>query len=371
MKTKDKKTLTLIKKLKDKALELGRSPTRRGMKNPYVYIGHFGSWNAALVAAGLEISKNQVRHDKKDLIKILLSWHKKHKKIPAMRDFNKDTDTPNSSTYLKYFGSWNNALKEAGIKRQIIRIDINDISKEDLLKIFKDEYLRIKPTSCRDFNNRRNKDKVPSVNRIIRHLNMSWSDLLVKINIPTADIMFMNIPEERLFKKVRGIAKKLKKPPSITEFDKYQDLTTSVSLINRFGGWNNFLKSAGLLPKHKAPVNVPEDNKSLLKMYKEFSIKIGKEESGATKPDLEVSDDIYSSGVFVNRFGSIQSLRKLLDMKSRKRSVIYSKEYIFNHLLVVCHEHGVFTHSIINSIDYLPSVTTIKRHLNIDFHENN
>jgi hypothetical protein len=191
---------------------------------------------------------------------------------------------------------------------------------------------------------------------------MCWSDLLVKINIPTADILFKNISDERLFEKVHGIAKKLKRAPSIREFDKYQNFILGISLSRRYGGWNNFLKSAGLLPEYKPRVIVPEDNKTLLKMYKEFSFKIGKEESGATGDDLNLSDEIYSVGVFLTRFESMRNLRKLLDMKSRKSCTKYSKESILNLLLEVYYEHGVLTHSKIRNIDYLPSVSTIVRH---------
>lgn len=55
---------------------------------------------------------------KKELIKDLKRLYKQRgNKRPRTIDVQNDRDGPNYADYIKYFGSWKNALKEAGVDK--------------------------------------------------------------------------------------------------------------------------------------------------------------------------------------------------------------------------------------------------------------
>ena len=58
------------------------------------------------------------RYEDVELIAMLRSWAKKHKKGPSIRAFNlsRHLDQPHASTILEHFGSWNAAMHAAGLR---------------------------------------------------------------------------------------------------------------------------------------------------------------------------------------------------------------------------------------------------------------
>ncbi|MCX6748977.1 MAG: hypothetical protein NT076_05225 [Candidatus Pacearchaeota archaeon] len=61
---------------------------------------------------------NQDDFLRKELIKDLKRLYKQRgNKRPRTIDVQNDRDRPNYATYIKYFGSWGNALKEAGVDK--------------------------------------------------------------------------------------------------------------------------------------------------------------------------------------------------------------------------------------------------------------
>jgi len=123
-----KYTLTkdyLIQKLQQKAKELGRTPTTKDMRKPYPscrkYYEVYKSWDEALIDAGFDVN-NKVKYPRKKpdrgeiytkekMIEILINKSKELGRIPS----SSDTMHPSTKTYVNKFGSWNNALFEAGL----------------------------------------------------------------------------------------------------------------------------------------------------------------------------------------------------------------------------------------------------------------
>ena len=101
--------------------KLGRTPTTRDvnntedMPNACTYRNYFGSWNNALEAAGL--SPN-MRYDwtREELIELLVKLGEKLGRTPVIKDVGADKDMPSAYAYMRFFGSWNKALKAAGLK---------------------------------------------------------------------------------------------------------------------------------------------------------------------------------------------------------------------------------------------------------------
>ena len=96
------------------AKKLNKSPTiaeynANGKYESTVYIKRFGSWNKALEILGLNV--NNKAHTEEELLNNLLSvWIKLYKQ-PSRRDMdNKCISRISSGAYLRFYGTWLNAL---------------------------------------------------------------------------------------------------------------------------------------------------------------------------------------------------------------------------------------------------------------------
>lgn len=66
----------------------------------------------------LEGAKRQ-KYSDEFLIECIQQWHSKEGKVPSHREFDSDASTPNSNTYADRFGSWNNAVVLAGLQPHV------------------------------------------------------------------------------------------------------------------------------------------------------------------------------------------------------------------------------------------------------------
>jgi phage terminase small subunit len=122
----------LIEELQDLADELGETPsqrdmTRQGAHSVKTYQKKFGSWNEALEKADLEINKKQ-SIAKSELIDELTRLSAELGRTPTSRDVAEEGEYA-PSNYSNKFESWNSAVREAGLEITRQR----DISRDDLL----------------------------------------------------------------------------------------------------------------------------------------------------------------------------------------------------------------------------------------------
>lgn len=68
-----------------------------------------------LKCVDIPLSKKKLYNNRKYLIGRLWHFYNKNKKIPMCADFTNNPEYPSQATYWRIFGSWNNALKEAGL----------------------------------------------------------------------------------------------------------------------------------------------------------------------------------------------------------------------------------------------------------------
>ncbi|MBQ5812245.1 hypothetical protein IIW29_01555 [Candidatus Saccharibacteria bacterium] len=107
-----KKIVTIIVNLRKK---LGRTPTMRdaGMPRSRTINEFFGSYNEALKMAGLK--PNHQEYTKQELIRQLKLKNREIGRIPTAADFNNDPGMASAQTFRKRFGTFENALKAAGL----------------------------------------------------------------------------------------------------------------------------------------------------------------------------------------------------------------------------------------------------------------
>ncbi|MDU1838684.1 MAG: hypothetical protein E6780_03820 [Staphylococcus epidermidis] len=97
----------LLQFIRDKSEELGRTPTSYDL-NPSLYqniVYRFGTWNNALDEAGLE--QNKKRYTDEELLQKIVDYRFENGKYPV------STVIENFSTIIYRFGAWNKALELA------------------------------------------------------------------------------------------------------------------------------------------------------------------------------------------------------------------------------------------------------------------
>ncbi|MGD0711990.1 MAG: hypothetical protein ABR968_12520 [Bacteroidales bacterium] len=111
----------LLNHLKKIAIQLGRTPTARyineeGIVKATAYITRFGSFTEAVKKAGLAPTKtvNLPKYSDKYLLNHLKKLSKQLGRTPSARYINKE-GIVNVATYFKRFGSFNEAVKKAGL----------------------------------------------------------------------------------------------------------------------------------------------------------------------------------------------------------------------------------------------------------------
>jgi hypothetical protein len=79
------------------------------------YRRHFGSWLKALEAAGIQPGPSQTGYSSDELLASLRMLARELGRAPTGREMSAREDLPHASTYWKRFGSWNAAIEAAGL----------------------------------------------------------------------------------------------------------------------------------------------------------------------------------------------------------------------------------------------------------------
>ncbi len=111
----------LLEHLKRFYEENGRPPAARDfINNPKYpsfnsYQNRFGSWNSALKLAGLQTDTRRQRYTDNELLEYLQKFYKDTGKVPTYRDFINNSRYSSFTPYINRFGGWQKALKLAGL----------------------------------------------------------------------------------------------------------------------------------------------------------------------------------------------------------------------------------------------------------------
>lgn len=132
--------------------------------------------------------------------------------------------------------------------------------------------------------------------------------------------------------------------------EKYEVVTSDImkretgicidSIRTRFGSWNKFQMFLGEQPARKLK-RVEHTNEELIKLYREISLKTGKEVYGATFSDLKENGFPYSRSVLSSRFTDMNNLRRLAGFEIKTERVTkYSKQKLKNMLFMNYKKYG-------------------------------
>lgn len=110
----------LLEYLRSFDREEGKTPTAEYFNNNpsypnfNTYVKRFGSWNKALQMAGIE-TNCFVGLSKEELLEFIRKFEREERRLPTTEYFSNNPKYPNFQTYIKRFGSWQNALKLVGL----------------------------------------------------------------------------------------------------------------------------------------------------------------------------------------------------------------------------------------------------------------
>lgn len=307
---------------------------------------------------------NLRRISKEDYYKIIKDWADINKRSPTKEDFNKDNNLPSPRTLEENIKiPWNIALKELGLEQIKDRSYYLLMDNAELLEEFKKEYLRVNPSSCVDFNKRRNKI-FPESAYVSKRFGFTWNELLKECGFNTKNNRYTKKDFEEV---LINLNNELKRTPSITDF--LNAGYTLRSLLKSFNleSYNDVIKCLGL-NINTTPKKCEYTNKELIRMYKDLCNKIG---SIATVYDIDKCSYIPDSSVFLGRFTDIKTLRELAGVKGgRVRENKYSKEDIANILKDLCKKYNrtLTTAELQKEIkeNKYPSIRTMQRHLKVN-----
>lgn len=210
------------------------------------------------------------------------------------------------------------------------------ISDKELLELIKLEYERIKPKGCWDFFKKRDR-RIPSLPTLQKRFNKTYNEILLMAGVSDEDLNFIRRTPEQYLEKLKSVSIELGYVPSANEFNK-RGYCSNI-LANHFGSYANAVNMLGLdCEPYKTPIKIHETKDELLKMYIDFSKKIGKP---ASVNDLMESEEIYDADIFYIRFGGMKGLKEkagfpIID----KNNTEYSKEQIKRNLIELYLSYG-------------------------------
>ena len=183
------------------------------------------------------------RYQNEDLLKQIQMVAKEIGKSPTMVDFDSDPRVASSNAVIRRFGSWNNALRSAGLSTYNDRITTTKDGLIEQLHLLTKEIGRV-PTA-RDFD----KSKKTFSTYMVYKFFDSWNAFLIEGGYKPRKSSTRKITNKELIEQVQNLAAKLGRNPDSVEFNLDEDTVSSTTVFNRFGSWRQFLYCAGLIDK--------------------------------------------------------------------------------------------------------------------------
>lgn len=235
----------LIDRLREFADEIGETPssTRMDKEGPHTaktYQNHFGTWNDALEQAGLRPNKQRGISDE-ELLSELNRLYNEKGWTPTGHDMDLRGEY-SKSTLIRRFGSWEAALQEAGVDGD----RRPKIAKEDLLQ----ELKRIAQKENREPRTVDMKAYGEYSTQVYLERFGSWANAVREAGYEPH--IERGLSDEKLLDELRRISRDEDTPPSSPEMREKGKHTRSL-YQRRFGSWNAAVQAAGFDPLHRSP----------------------------------------------------------------------------------------------------------------------
>lgn len=239
----------LIAALRRAADGLGMTPSSidiksmEGFPDPVTYLKRFGSWNEAVRAAGLRPRRIREYTDK-ELVEALKRAADRLDRGPSMEEFGAMGGYPGAETIRKRFGSWDKALRKAGLEPMVVdRKKHTDDELLDALRRAADELGRT-PTQKEIAA----MDGYPSYMTYFKRFG-SWNEALRLAGIEPRERHVRRYTEAELITLLKEAAAVLGRTPKTDDLQAMDAYPSWHTYHARFGSWNKALEAAGLRPR--------------------------------------------------------------------------------------------------------------------------
>ena len=246
----------------------GEPPRQEQWKNSEIpnisqstYHNRFGTWNKAKESCGFPV--NEYKHKEEELFQVLKDVSKKFCDggAPRQKDINLHTELTHS-TYTRRFGSWNEALIEAGFEPNRRRSSISEKETISKIKEFSEE----------------SEEKSPSKQEFLDWVDFSggvlvrfggWNQLLRKSGLRLNNCKYAS--EEEMLEEIEYISENHAggKTPSTAQMDEYGQFS-SYLYKKEFDGWNTALEKAGYEPNYYPDLSEEEALDELKKLNEDL-----------------------------------------------------------------------------------------------------
>lgn len=289
---------TLLENLKEFAFDLNSTPTQKEMRQegPHAsstYVKRFGTWNKAVRKAGLEPNTQGSKFSDQDLIDELERVATTLGHIPTQEEFGEKSEVSVSS-YYNHFDTWKSAIKNGDLEERYDPPSEFDISTENLIDEIKkfESVLDRAPTIAE-------MDELGAYSeRTYRRRFGSWSRSLEKANVNNQQKQDKTrISKQKLIVALRTLADELGRSPSFEDVWNHGKYGAATYLY-RFGTWNKALEAAGLQPRLDRSEQIPD--RDLIIELRRLAGELG------YIPRRKEMEDMgeYSGATYYNHFGS-------------------------------------------------------------------
>lgn len=241
----------LLDILRRKAKSLKHTPTSNDVKADQfmpsytTYILRFGSFQRAIKRAGLKhTSRPYVQHSKEELLGMLREKAKTPGHTPKPGEINFDPAMPSSRTFRHHFGTFKNAINEAGIE-QLESKPYPRYTKEELLSMLKEKAKQLGKVPTQDELN-----SDPEMPKFLTYVYRFGS---FKSACKEAGLSYrkhgrsIKFTDDELLDMLRNKAKELGRVLTGNDLGKRNNMPVRQVYIYRFGGLQRALKKAGIL----------------------------------------------------------------------------------------------------------------------------
>lgn len=265
-----------------------------------------------------------MKYTNKELIDILIKYNEEFG-LPTQRKFKSKNGLPSYSLYINRFGSFKNAILEAGIvipeekSRFFNRVTLSDKELLELLKTQTDKKLlddiflmtiedinKNKNMPCGDIYNHRFKNIANAYN-LIGYNYFEYNDNALKNDI---------------VKKYKLLAEKLGKTPNsrdVTQYSKNGECYCATSCINHFGSLYKLQLICNLHPTRVGSKLSDEECLDCLLRLSETLTRV--------PTAYDIIEDKYSPGLseYTRRFGGLEKALLLIGLNSNKKTYTTNK----------------------------------------------
>lgn len=310
----------------------------------------FGSWEEALKAVGCSLVSVEVYTDH-EIITAVRSSIEENEGKPSRSKYIERNGKPSITTVETRFGSWSKAVEAAGYKaNEYVKYKCSD---DEIIEALRRFYIQNGYEIGHDMFE---KAGISPSASIIRKRFRTWNLALEAAGIPLNQRKEPRFIDMHMINAMKRVAKQIPCPLSKKMYQFYAEERdpSAISIIRRYGSWTKALIEAEL-----PPVKNGYSDEEILALIRSFVEHVG--EYDASFELYRKSGWLPGGTTIVRRFGTWENALK--EMGFQPKFMNYSNEYAIEQIRLAAKENGG-TLTVQEYIDHgsKPSMSWIRSH---------